>query len=154
MEKRRTREVFRRYTHQINIAIRLYGRRWKKIEQHIGTRTSTQIRSHAQKCFLKSRHKKPPPKPTIQPNPQPNIESPQKIYDKASNKTSDTKTIMNTLREHINSVMTQVTAVRELKTPMEKTQLLDLLKERCLCINNDLRNVMPQIIFGIGECKE
>lgn len=29
----------------------LYGRDWKKVEQHIGSRTGAQIRSHAQKFF-------------------------------------------------------------------------------------------------------
>jgi hypothetical protein len=29
----------------------LYGKDWKKVEQHIGTRSGAQIRSHAQKFF-------------------------------------------------------------------------------------------------------
>ena len=29
----------------------LFGRDWKKVEQHIGTRSGAQIRSHAQKFF-------------------------------------------------------------------------------------------------------
>lgn len=29
----------------------LHGRDWKKVEQHIGSRTGAQIRSHAQKFF-------------------------------------------------------------------------------------------------------
>ena len=33
------------------IAMRLYGKDWKKVEQHIGTRSGAQIRSHAQKFF-------------------------------------------------------------------------------------------------------
>ena len=44
-------------SHQ-TIALKLYGRHWKKVEQHVGTRTGTQIRSHAQKHFLKSCNKK------------------------------------------------------------------------------------------------
>ena len=31
--------------------MKLYGKNWKKVEEYIGTRTGTQIRSHAQKFF-------------------------------------------------------------------------------------------------------
>lgn len=34
--------------------MKLYGRHWKKVEAYVGTRSGTQIRSHAQKHFLKS----------------------------------------------------------------------------------------------------
>jgi len=34
-------------------AIKLYGKSWKHVEDHIVTRTSAQIRSHAQKYFQK-----------------------------------------------------------------------------------------------------
>ena len=32
--------------------MRIYGKDWKKVEYHIGTRSGAQIRSHAQKFFL------------------------------------------------------------------------------------------------------
>ncbi|ONK64230.1 uncharacterized protein A4U43_C07F23480 [Asparagus officinalis] len=34
-------------------ALKLYGRAWRQIEEHIGTKTAVQIRSHAQKFFTK-----------------------------------------------------------------------------------------------------
>jgi SHAQKYF class myb-like DNA-binding protein len=38
-----------------SLGLRIYGKNWKKIEQLVSTRTGTQIRSHAQKFFLKSK---------------------------------------------------------------------------------------------------
>lgn len=34
-------------------ALQIYGKKWKKIEAVVGTRTATQIRSHAQKHFIR-----------------------------------------------------------------------------------------------------
>jgi len=37
----------------LDVAIKLYGKRWRKVEEYVGTRTGIQIRSHAQKYFNK-----------------------------------------------------------------------------------------------------
>ena len=38
-------------TYLVFVALRLYGKEWKKVENHIKTRSGAQIRSHAQKFF-------------------------------------------------------------------------------------------------------
>ncbi|XVF33068.1 hypothetical protein REPUB_Repub17cG0136600 [Reevesia pubescens] len=63
-------------------ALKLYGRAWQRIEEHIGTKTAVQIRSHAQKFFSKLEKEAlakgaldieiPPPRPKRKPsNPYP-----------------------------------------------------------------------------------
>jgi len=52
-----------RWTQQEHVlfieGLKIYGKNWKKVESYIGTRTGTQIRSHAQKFFnrIKKEHK-------------------------------------------------------------------------------------------------
>lgn len=36
-------------------ALRKFGKHWKKVEAYVGTRSGTQVRSHAQKYFLRQR---------------------------------------------------------------------------------------------------
>ncbi|CAG9328797.1 unnamed protein product [Blepharisma stoltei] len=57
-------------------AIELYGKNWKKVEEHVVTRTGAQIRSHAQKYFIKiEKHgaTKVQPQGITKPNLQPNL---------------------------------------------------------------------------------
>ena len=41
-------------------AINFYGNEWKEVQKYIGTRSSNQVRSHAQKFFLKLKTFKDP----------------------------------------------------------------------------------------------
>lgn len=36
-------------------ALKLYGKDWKKVQSYVGTRSTTQARSHAQKHFAKTK---------------------------------------------------------------------------------------------------
>ncbi|XVF09398.1 hypothetical protein REPUB_Repub07fG0089100 [Reevesia pubescens] len=72
-------------------ALKLYGRGWRQIEEHVGTKTAVQIRSHAQKFFSKVVRESnvgfessikpieiPPPRPKrkpIHPYPRKSVES-------------------------------------------------------------------------------
>lgn len=40
-------------------ALQLHGKNWNKVHKHVGTRTSAQTRSHAQKYFNKLTKKNP-----------------------------------------------------------------------------------------------
>lgn len=51
-----TKEEHERFmlgTFATNLGLQLYGKDWKKIEELVATRNGAQIRSHAQKFFIK-----------------------------------------------------------------------------------------------------
>lgn len=56
MDRRRTQSVYDGYT-VTYIGIVAHGKDWKKVEEVVGTRTGTQVRSHAQKFFNKFSNK-------------------------------------------------------------------------------------------------
>jgi SHAQKYF class myb-like DNA-binding protein len=45
-------QIYLGYT-SFYIAVIRYGKDWKKVEDYVGTRTGSQVRSHAQKYFIK-----------------------------------------------------------------------------------------------------
>ncbi|XP_071709607.1 uncharacterized protein [Rutidosis leptorrhynchoides] len=47
------REKWTQEDHKFLEALKLYGRAWPQIEEHVGNKTAIQIRSHAQKFFTK-----------------------------------------------------------------------------------------------------
>jgi len=61
------REIWSKEEHEkFILALKMYGRDWKKITSFIGSKQVTQIRSHAQKYFFKAKDKGehiPPPRP-------------------------------------------------------------------------------------------
>lgn len=46
-----------------SLGLRLFGKSWKKVEKHIGSRTGAQIRSHAQKFFIRIKKQFPNEEP-------------------------------------------------------------------------------------------
>ncbi len=57
MDQTGAREVRPRYC-PLHLGLQLYGKDWKKIEALVATRSGAQIRSHAQKFFIKVRKDK------------------------------------------------------------------------------------------------
>ena len=53
MDQSVAQKIPSRYTTPLNSGLELFGKNWKKIEDLVETRTGSQIRSHAQKFFLK-----------------------------------------------------------------------------------------------------
>jgi SHAQKYF class myb-like DNA-binding protein len=109
----------------------LYGNNWKKVESHVKTRTSTQIRSHAQKFLIKLKKK-------------------YKINDTFNNEKNTNFIIQNdeskdeSIKEDIDSIINNFNSVNEIENGMEKIERLLL---RIFKINK--RNGDIQIIKKI-----
>ncbi|KAI3785012.1 hypothetical protein L1987_44120 [Smallanthus sonchifolius] len=94
-------------------ALKLYGRDWQRIEEHIGTKTAVQIRSHAQKFFTKLEKEAvakgipigqaldmeiPPPRPKRKPNyPYPRKTDP-KTHTQLAQKDEKQTTLVSSLQ--------------------------------------------------------
>ena len=110
----------------------LFGNNWKKVEGYVQTRTSTQIRSHAQKFLIKLKKK-------------------YKINDTCLNNEKNTNFIIQndeskdeSIKEDIDSIINNFNSVNEIENGMEKIERLLL---RIFKINK--RNGDIQIIKKI-----
>ncbi|KAM0032179.1 putative transcription factor MYB-HB-like family [Helianthus debilis subsp. tardiflorus] len=95
-------------------ALKLYGRAWQRIEDHIGTKTAVQIRSHAQKFFTKLEKEAvakgipigqaldmeiPPPRPKRKPNyPYPRKTDPKTHTQPAQKDEKQATTLVSSLK--------------------------------------------------------
>ncbi len=93
----------------------LFGNNWKKVEGYVQTRTSTQIRSHAQKFLIKLKKK-------------------YKINDTCLNNEKNTNFIIqndeikdDSIKEDIDSIIKNFNSINEIDNEMEKVERL-LLK--------------------------
>ena len=55
MERRIASQISKWYTLRGTLGVMQYGKDWKLVEKVVKSRTGTQVRSHAQKYFLKFR---------------------------------------------------------------------------------------------------
>lgn len=107
-------------------ALKLYGRAWQRIEEHIGTKTAIQIRSHAQKFFTKLEKAAvatgtpfgqshdidiPPPRPKKKPNyPYPRKTAFSSILPSTEAADEKTSKAMNPLPQELNKQEASVVA--------------------------------------------
>lgn len=89
MDQTGAREVHPRYGRS-HSGLQLYGKDWKKIEALVGTRNGAQIRSHAQKFFIKV--KKDLEQPEIQEHWEQTKESPPENSAPLSNFAAEAET--------------------------------------------------------------
>ncbi|XP_020581341.1 protein CCA1-like [Phalaenopsis equestris] len=129
-------------------ALKLYGRAWQRIEEHIGTKTAIQIRSHAQKFFTKLEKEAvatgiplgrvhdidiPPPRPKKKPN----YPYPRKIGSCSAPsliEAADEKTLktVNPIPQEINKQEAQASVVA--KSPHQTKEYCD--EARCSVVLN------------------
>lgn len=110
-------------------AYELYGKEWKKVHTYVGTRTTTQVRSHAQKYFAKTAKEDTSPRKdsfsrssTVANIPVSKLESPvkKKVQKRKTSKVV-TKESMNSTKELLNNEEDQMikieTVPAELSNP-------------------------------------
>lgn len=113
-----------RWTHEEHVkfieAMFLYGNEWKRVQEHIKTRSSTQARSHAQKFFIRLKKKLL----------DENLE--YELKDKSANKRNEL--IMSWIQENVDSEIIRRISNREDNLYIEKRDKL------CRIIMNILTN--------------
>lgn len=136
-------------------ALKLYGRAWQRIEEHIGTKTAVQIRSHAQKFFTKLEKEAvakgvptrqaldmeiPPPRPKRKPN----YPYPRKTHHPKED--ANQPTLVSSLQSAIQDTkpLSQTTSHEQKRENASPSQ-----EAPCASLSSENENSIPRSVAGV-----
>ncbi|KAI3693478.1 hypothetical protein L6452_33313 [Arctium lappa] len=146
-------------------ALKLYGRAWQRIEEHIGTKTAVQIRSHAQKFFTKLEKEAvargvpirqaldmeiPPPRPKRKPNyPYPRKTGPQN-HPHVPEKDGVQATLVSSLQPGIQILDLERKPLPETTSHEEKLENAKLNEQVENAIEGPCENSVPKPVEAVN----
>lgn len=153
-------------------ALKLYGRAWQRIEEHIGTKTAVQIRSHAQKFFTKLEKEAlargvpirqaldmeiPPPRPKRKPNyPYPRKTGPQN-HPHVPEKDETQATLVSSVQSGIQILDLERKPLRETTSYEEKLengkineQLENAIEGPCALLPSENETSVPRPVEAVN----